>query len=171
MTEIKNPTFYNLFKDIEKIEDKIDKFLDVARDSGWSYRRIAKALGIHHRTVKAILDEIKTTDQYKAFMAENDEAIQEFSDPKYRMQLFDEFEADTKRLERLIQAELDKEKRDIATLNLYMRIKTSLMAQKLRASVLLKALDSPSVKAQVQDRRYDRIRDEALKEFGDKVVQ
>ncbi len=128
-----NRTLNSLFPDIPLYENKIIAFLETCYNFAWSQRATAKELGINHKTVKNILDSIKDTPQYHAFVSKLEIQIKNFQDPVFQNKIFDRYEDTLKYIEaRIKQADQAKDK--ASTLQL-LRLKASVLKDQLGASI------------------------------------
>ena len=129
-----NKTLNSLFPDIPLYENKIIAFLETCYNYAWSQRATAKELGINHKTVKNILESVKDTPQYHAFVSKLEIQIKSFQDPVFQNKIFDRYEETLKDIEKRIkQADATKDKS--ATLQL-LRLKTAVLKDQLKASMI-----------------------------------
>ena len=129
-----NKTLNGLFPDTPVYENKIIKFLETCYNYAWSYRATAKELSINHKTVKNIIESIKNTPQYYAFMSRLEIQIKNFADPKFSNTIFDRYEETLKDIEdRLKRA--DKSGDKPLAMNL-LKLKNTVLKDQLRASLV-----------------------------------
>ena len=129
-----NKTLQNLFPDISVYENKITKFLEVCYSLAWSYRATGKELKINHKTVKNILESIKNTPQYHAFMGKLEVQIKNFAAPKFSHTVFDRYEQQLKDIEDRIKR-ADKSGDKAQSLQL-LKLKQTILKDQLRASMV-----------------------------------
>ena len=129
-----NRTLNSLFPDVPLYENKIIKFLETCYNFAWSQRATAKELGINHKTVKSILESIKDTPQYHAFVSKLEIQIKNFQDPVFQNKIFDRYEETLKDIEdRLKRA--DKSGDKPLAMNL-LKLKNTVLKDQLRASLV-----------------------------------
>ena len=129
-----NKTLMNLFPDIPLYENKIVAFLETCYNYAWSQRATAKELGINHKTVKNILESVKDTPQYHAFVSKLEIQIKNFQDPVFQNKIFDRYEETLVDLEKRIKiAEKSNDKSSILQL---LRLKTTVLKDQLKASMI-----------------------------------
>lgn len=128
-----NKTLNNLFPDIPLYENKIMKFLETCYNYAWSQRATAKELGINHKTVKNIIESVKDTPQYHAFVSKLEIQIKSFQDPVFQNKIFDRYEDSLKDLDIRIKA-ADKSGEKNLTVQL-LRLKASVLKDQLKASM------------------------------------
>ena len=127
-------TLMNLFPDIPLYENKIVAFLETCYNYAWSQRATAKELGINHKTVKNILESVKDTPQYHAFVSKLEIQIKNFQDPVFQNKIFDRYEETLVDLEKRIKiAEKSNDKSSILQL---LRLKTTVLKDQLKASMI-----------------------------------
>ena len=129
-----NKTLNSLFPDVPLYENKIIAFLETCYNFAWSQRATAKELGINHKTVKNILESIKDTPQYHAFVSKLEIQIKSFQDPVFQNKIFDRYEETLKDIElRLKQADKNNDKNMTSTL---LRLKATILKDQLKASMV-----------------------------------
>lgn len=162
---IESTALKKLFPEHNHLRDKAIEFLRVCFSCGWSFRGAARKLGIHHLTVKNILEELKFTDLYAKFLKEIKKEIQGFFDDRFVKTLFDRYEAEYNYLSKKI-AEID----DDRLKKEYLRLKHQIMRDQLKAAFIAKSskeiADSDLDKF---DKSMDDVYNEALQEFGESI--
>jgi len=128
-----NRTLNKLFPEIPQYELKILAFLETCYNFAWSQRATGKELGINHKTVKTIIESVKDTPQYHAFVSKLEIQIKSFQDPVFQNKIFDRYEDSLKDLDTRIKA-ADKvsDKNLIVQL---LRLKSSVLKDQLKASM------------------------------------
>lgn len=109
------------------------KFLETCYNYAWSQRATAKELGINHKTVKNIIESVKDTPQYHAFVSKLEIQIKSFQDPVFQNKIFDRYEDSLKDLDIRIKA-ADKSGEKNLTVQL-LRLKASVLKDQLKASM------------------------------------
>jgi len=129
-----NRTLIKLFPNIPLYENKIVTFLETCYNFAWSQRATAKELGINHKTVKNILESVKNTPQYHAFISRLEIQIKNFQDPVFQNKIFDRYEDTLSDLEKRIKiAEKANDKSSVLQL---LRLKTTVLKDQLKASMV-----------------------------------
>lgn len=128
-----NKTLNILFPDIPLYENKIVKFLETCYNYAWSQRATAKELGINHKTVKNIIESVKDTPQYHAFVSKLEIQIKSFQDPVFQNKIFDRYEESLKDIDIRIKA-ADKNGEKNMTIQL-LRLRASVLKDQLKASM------------------------------------
>lgn len=105
------PTLVKLFPECSTLDEKAFKFLEVKYECG-TVRRTARVLQemhkgtdaetIHHQTVKAIYEYLRDTDVYFRFQETVSEMVEDFYSKKLMVTLFERYEQDLQRAEKLI---------------------------------------------------------------------
>jgi len=128
-----NRTLNKLFPEIPQYELKILKFLETCYNYAWSQRATAKELGINHKTVKNIIESVKDTPQYHAFVSKLEIQVRSFQDPVFQNKIFDRYEDSLKDLDTRIKAADKKEDKNLIVQLL--RLKSSVLKDQLKASM------------------------------------
>jgi len=128
-----NRTLNKLFPEIPQYELKILAFLETCYNFAWSQRATAKELGINHKTVKNIIESVKDTPQYHAFVSKLEIQIKSVQVPVFQNEIFDRYEDSLKDLDTRIKAADKKEDKNLIVQLL--RLKSSVLKDQLKASM------------------------------------
>ena len=160
----------DLFPDEHTLEDKSWKFLEVCYNNNWKYRKAGRELGIHHATVRAILEDIKNSPVYLEFVDQIGEKLASFEDRAFTKTLFDRYEEEYKRLEdNYSQAAVSS---DVKGMALWTDKKHRIMKDQLRAALLCQYKeDPPELPDRIKKDKFKKLYDEAMNEYGEGTEQ
>lgn len=85
---VKSRALAKLFPESQTLEEKALRFLQVCYANNWSYNATGKQLGLHHSTVKSLLEEIKQTPVYHRFLQILEDEVKDFLSPEFRRTVF-----------------------------------------------------------------------------------
>lgn len=153
-----------LFPEVSSVEEKEFKVLEAYYNHGCNLSSTARHLGITRKTLKRLIDEIKEKPVYTTFLEKLEEQIKGFEDDRFINTLFQRYESEFERLNKLI-AHYEKVGNEKMFLQL-LKLKHSLMAVQLKATLTCRQLkqdrETPDIQIQFRE-----LYDEAIQELED----